>query len=121
MNVFKYFAILVTLALLTPLSLFAADKTSRSVTIADPVTVGTTQLKPGDYKLEWEGTGPAITVNFVQNGKTVATAPAKLQTDDSNVKQNDVIMDRSDANNQTLKEIDFSHHKEALTFGQSGM
>ncbi len=121
MNGIKYIAMTAALALLTPLSLFAADKTTRSVTIGDPVTIGTTQLKPGNYKLEWEGNGPAVTVNFMRNGKTIATAPAHLQTNDSNVKQNDVIMDRTNANNEKLKEIDFSHNKEALTFGQSGM
>lgn len=121
MNGLKYLAVLAALALLTPLSIFAADKTTRSVTIGDPVTIGTTQLKPGHYKLQWEGNGPTVTVNFMRNGKTIATAPAQLQTNDSNVTQNDVIMDRTNANNEKLKEIDFSHNKEALTFGQSGM
>ncbi len=121
MNGLKYLAMLAALALLTPLSMFAAEKTTRSVTIGDPVTIGTTHLKPGNYKVQWEGNGPAVTVNFMRNGKTIATAPAQLQTNDSNVKQNDVIMDRTNANNEKLKEIDFSHHKEALTFQQSGM
>jgi hypothetical protein len=121
MNCLKYLALAATLLLLTPLTMFAADKTTRSITIGDAVTVGSTQLKPGHYKVEWQGTGPAVQVNFVRNGKTVATAPANLKTDDSQVKQDDVIMDRTNAHNQTLKEIDFSHQKEALMFGQSGM
>lgn len=120
MNYLKYLAIMAAMALL-PLSLFAADTTTRSVTIGDPVTVGTTHLKPGHYKVEWQGSGPAVRVNFVRNGKTVATAPAKLRTDDSQVKQDDVIMDRTGAQNAKLKEIDFSHQKEALIFGQNGM
>ncbi len=121
MNCPKYLVMAATLTLLTPLSLFAADKTSRSVTINDPVAVGSTHLKPGHYKVEWQGAGPAIQVNFVRNGKTVATAPARLRTDDSQVKQDDVIVDRTNATNKTLKEIDFSHQKEALMFGQNGM
>ena len=121
MKYLKYLAIVAAMALLTPLSLFAADTTSRSVTIEDPVTVGTTHLKPGHYKVEWQGTGPAVQVNFVRNGKTVATAPAKLQTNDSQIKQDDIIMDRTNAKNEKLKEIDFSHQKEALMFGQNGM
>jgi hypothetical protein len=121
MNYLKYLAIVAAMALLTPLSLFAADTTTRSVTIGDPVTVGTTHLKPGHYKVEWQGTGPAVQVNFVRNGKTVATAPAKLQTNDSQIKQDDIVMDRTSAQHQKLKEIDFSHQKEALMFGQNGM
>lgn len=121
MDYLKYLALVATLLLLTPLSMFAADKTTRSVTIGDAVTVGSTQLKPGQYKVEWQGSGPAVQVTFVRNGKTVATAPANLKTNDSHVTQDDVIMDRTTAKNQTLKEIDFSHQKEALMFGQSGM
>jgi hypothetical protein len=117
----RNFAILATLGLLIPIAAFAADKTTRSVTINDSVTVGSTHLTPGHYKLEWEGNGPSIQVNFVRNGKTVATAPAKLQTNDKQVNQDDVIVDRTTAHNKVLKEVDFSHQKEALTFGQSGM
>jgi hypothetical protein len=121
MNYLKYLAMLATLGLLTPLSLFAADQSKRSITLGDPVTIGTTHLKPGHYKVEWDGTGPAVQVNFVQNGKTIASAPATLKTNDTEFKQDGVVMDRSNANNETLKEIDFSHQKEALVFGQSGM
>jgi hypothetical protein len=121
MNCLKYLALVATLGLLTPLSMFAADKTTRSVTIADPVTVGSTHLKPGHYKLEWQGSGPAVNVSFIRDGKTVATAPAKLEINDTEAKQDDVIMDRTNAHNEKLKEIDFSHQKEALKFGQSGM
>lgn len=117
----KYLSGVVAVALLTPLSLLAADKTTRSVTIADPVTVGTTHLKAGSYKVEWEGSGPEVQVSFLQNGKTVATVPAKLQARDSEIRQDDVITDRSNAHSETLKEIDFSRQKEALTFSQSRM
>ena len=120
MKSLKCLSAVAVLAMLTPLSLLAADKTTRSVKIGDPVTVGGTHLKAGDYKVQWEGTGPNVQVSFLRNGKAVATAPAKLQVDDSQIKQDDVIMDRENAN-ETLKEIDFSHQKEALMFGQFGM
>ena len=121
MNCSKYLALVATLLLLTPLSLFAADKTSRSVTIADPVNVGSTQLRPGHYKVEWQGNGPAVQVDFVRNGKTIATAPATLQPNDSQVNRDEVVVDRTNAQNERLKEIDFSHQKEVLRFGQAGM
>lgn len=117
----KYLSAVLAVALLTPLSLLAADKITRSVTIADPITVGTIHLKPGRYKVEWEGSGPEVQVNFLQNGKTVATVPAKLQTRDSEIRQDDVITDRTNANTETLKEIDFSHQQQALMFSQGGM
>jgi hypothetical protein len=117
----KYAALLTTLALVCTLSAFARDKSQRSVEISDPVQVGGTQLSPGSYKLEWQGTGPEVQVNFVLRGKTVATCPGTLKTNDAKVVQDDLVVDTTNANTKTLKEIDFAHNKEALVFEQSGM
>jgi len=121
MKYLRSLAILATLSLLASVSALARDSTKRTVTITDPVTIGTSQLKPGDYKVEWQGAGPAVEVSFIQNRKTVATALAKLQTDDSQVTQDAVVLDKASGTAGTLEEIDFAHQKEALVFGQSGM
>jgi opacity protein-like surface antigen len=117
----KYTVLLSMLALLFSVSAFAADKNQRSVTISDPVQVGNTQLKPGDYKVEWQGAGSEVQVNFLRNGKTVATVPGNFKANDPNVIQDDVVTDTTGANTKTLKEIDFSRDKESLVFDQSGM
>jgi hypothetical protein len=57
-------------------------------------------------------------VNFVRDGKTVATVPATLKTNDAKVTQDDVVTDK---NTKTLQEIDFSRNKESLVFEQNGM
>lgn len=116
MKYLNYLAIVGTVAMLSPLAVFAATKTSRNVNIGDSVVVGTTHLKPGSYKIEWEGMGPAVNVNFLHNGKIVATAPATFHTNDSQVTQNDVVLDKTARNGERLKEIDFQHQKEALVF-----
>ncbi len=67
------------------------------------------------------GKRPGGDREFRAKWKDGCNRPAQLHTNDSNVKQNDVIMDRTNANNEKSKEIDFSHRKEASTFGQSGM
>jgi hypothetical protein len=103
----KYTALLSMLALLLAVSAFAGDKNRHSVDISETVQVGNTQLNPGSYRVEWQGTGPEVQVNFVRYGKTVATAPGKFTSANTNAK--------------TLKEIDFSHNKESLVFEQSGM
>lgn len=121
MKYLHYFVIAAVFSTLFSICAFAADKTARSVSLSDPVTVGSTQLMPGNYKLEWEGSGPSVQVKFLHFGKTVATVPATLQTNDERVTQNDVIMDRTNPNMEALKEIDFAHQKEALTFPQTGM
>jgi hypothetical protein len=120
MKLIKCTTLLSTLAFLLPLSALARDKNQHSVEIPDSVQVGDTQLKPGNYKVEWQGTGPEVQVNFVRDGKTVATVPGTLKTNEAHV-ADDVVTDTTSANTKTLKEIDFSRDKESLIFDRSGM
>ncbi len=117
----KYAALLSMLALLCSVSALARDKNQHSVQISDAVQVGGTQLEPGDYKVEWQGTGPELEVTFVRDGKTIATVPGTLKTNDAQVHQDDIVTDTTTANVRTLKEIDFGRSKESLVFEQSGM
>jgi hypothetical protein len=117
MKTLTYLTLLSIIAV-SPLSVFARDKNQHSVDIPATVQVGGTQLKPGNYKVEWQGTGPDIQVAFLQGGKTVATVPATLKTNDGEVTQDQVVTDSA---NNTLSEIDFRRDKEALVFQQSGM
>jgi hypothetical protein len=117
----KYIALLSMLALLSTVSAFARDKNQHSVDISESVRVGDTQLNPGSYKIEWQGTGPEVQVNFMRDGKTVATSPGTFKTNDAHVVQDDVVINTNGANTKTLEEIDFAHNKESLVLEQSGM
>jgi hypothetical protein len=121
MKQIQYAALLSMLALLSSVSALARDKNQHSVQIPDYVQVGGAQLKPGNYRVEWQGTGPEIQVNFVRDGKTVATVPGTLKTNDAQVRQDDIVTATTSANTKTLKEIDFGRNKESLVFEQSGM
>jgi len=116
----KYLALFSTLSLLFPLWALAKekDKNQHSVDIFDAVQVGTTQLKPGNYKVEWQEAGPTVHVVFLEHGKTVATVPGTLKVNDAQVTQDDVVIDKTSASTNVLREIDFGHQKEALVFGQ---
>ena len=114
----RYLALLSILAVLSPLSLFARDRNQHSVDIPATVQVGDTQLKPGNYKVEWQGTGPDVQVTFLRDGKAVATVPATLKTNDDQVTQDDIV---TNSENKTLSEIHFRRDKAALVFQQSGM
>ena len=61
-----YLTVVLTLTCLLGLggSARAARGNARSVEISDVVQIGSTQLKPGNYKVEWQGTGPAVQVSF---------------------------------------------------------
>jgi hypothetical protein len=121
MKLTKYAVLLSMLALLSTVSAFARDKNQHSVEISDSVQVGNAQLKPGNYKVEWEGTGPEIQVNFIRAGTTVATVPGTLKTNDVQVVQDEIVTEETSANTKTLKEIDFGHNKASVVFAQSGM
>jgi hypothetical protein len=118
MQQLKYAALLSTLALLSPVGALARDKNQHSVQIPDSLQVGSVQLEPGNYKVEWQGTGPEVQVNFVRNGKTVATVAGTLNANDKRVVQDAIV---TDTTSSKLKEIDFGRDKESVIFGQSGM
>ncbi|HET6181949.1 MAG TPA: hypothetical protein VFE61_33845 [Candidatus Sulfotelmatobacter sp.] len=96
-----------------------AQDNAHLVEISNAVEIGGTRLKPGDYKVEWQGTGPAVQVTFQQNGKTVVTVPGTLKTNDDQVKQDAIVTEATGAGTSTLKEIDFRHLKQALVFDQN--
>ena len=56
------------LAVLLASSAFAATKAN--LHLDNPTNINGTKLKPGDYKLVWDGTGPDVEVSIMQ-GKTV--------------------------------------------------
>src|SRR5271156_432501 len=98
MKQIKYAALLSMLAVLSSVSALARDKNQHSVEIPDSVQVAGKQLEPGNYKVEWQGTGPGVQVTFVRGGKTVATVPGTLKTNDARVVQDDVVIDTTSAN-----------------------
>jgi len=65
------------LLLLLPAFTFAAEQ-HKSVTLDQDAMVGAQQLKPGQYTLKWDDSQNTTSVNFQQNGKTVATAQAQV-------------------------------------------
>ena len=109
-------ALFSVLLLLLPASALAADNTSRSVNIPTDVVVQGQHLSAGHYKVEWDGAGPRVNVNFMRNGKIVATVPAMLRMNDTQAKQDDIETIESASNQNVLQEIDFEHQKESLTF-----
>lgn len=121
MKYLVYVPLVFALALLSPMFAFAGNPNHHSVVFSNPVNVGHTQLKPGNYKVEWSGNAPNVQVTFQQNGKTIVTAPATLKTNENGVTRDDVIVDKPTANTQNLRELDFAHQKEALIFAQGAM
>jgi hypothetical protein len=105
-------------SLFLPLSLLAKDNSNKhsiKTQISQPATVAGTALAPGQYKVEWTGTGPAVNAEFKLNGKTVATAPATVSELGNGSAQNAVAYQKSSDGSQAITEI--TGKKEALKFG----
>lgn len=72
------FTLCVGSALLLSSAAFAGNTNRKSLHLTDTVTVEGQQLKPGQYTVEWDGSGPEVQVNIVRGNKTVATASAHI-------------------------------------------
>lgn len=101
--------------LLVVIPVFSFAATRKSITLSEPVAVGNTVLKPGDYKVEWDGSGSNVQVKFMQNNKEVATAPATVENTKSGY---DGALDLTGATSGTrqLRAIDFKDT--SIKFGQ---
>lgn len=105
------------LALLLASSAFAATKASLS--LLDPATVNGTTLKPGDYKLEWDGSGPSVEVSVMQGKKVVAKLPAKLVDLKSPAENSAAVVQKHDDGTSSLVGARFEGKKFALEIGES--
>ena len=104
-----------SLALLLSTSLFAA---SGSLRVTQPVQLNGTQLKPGDYKVTWEGTGPEVTVSVMKGKDVVATAPAHVKELDKSGAADASVLQKNTDGSTNLSGIRFSGKKIALEFAQ---
>ena len=57
---------------------FARDGNKGKLHLQDKTIVDGKSLDPGNYTVEWTGTGPTVEVTLLQGKQTVATFPAHL-------------------------------------------
>jgi hypothetical protein len=69
-------SLLMGLALFLATSAFAATK--GSLQLGDEVKLNGTTLKAGDYKVEWDGTGPNVELSILHGKKVVAKTEAQM-------------------------------------------
>jgi hypothetical protein len=120
MKVMRYLALAGMLTVMLPVALLASDKEQKkNVAVADQVVLAGKTLQPGHYKVEWQGNGPMVNVNFLQSGRTVLTAPATV----AHLQQKapyDAVVEATKKNGQkTIREIEWNNQREALMFGQT--
>lgn len=109
--------LVVGLALTLASSAFAASKAN--LTLNNPTSINGTQLKAGDYKLEWDGSGPNVELSIMQGKKVVTKVPAKI-VDLGKASSNDsALLHQNDDGSTTLAGVRFHGKKYALELGES--
>jgi len=52
----------------------------KSIHLYENATIEGTPLAPGDYKVEWSGSGPDVQLTILKGKQTVATVPAHVES-----------------------------------------
>jgi len=86
------------LAVLLATSAFAANK--GSLQVQEPISVNGQQLKPGDYKVQWDGSGPNVELSIMQGKKVVTKVPAHV-VDLSSASNADAAVVKNNADGST--------------------
>lgn len=100
------------LAVLLASSAFAASK--GTLTLLNPASVNGTQLKAGDYRLEWEGSGPSVELSIMQGKKVLAKVPAKVVDLNAPSQNNSAVVQKREDGSATLSSLRFAGKKFAL-------
>ena|SRR5271165_3528882 len=98
-----------------PFAANAASQNSAHVVLDSNVTVGTTELPKGNYKIVWTGTDPNVQVTFT-NGNWTKTVPAHIVEGRNNIeaeltdeKDNKTFLTGLELHNATLQFVDGAH------------
>jgi len=109
--------VLAGIAMVFATTALAAEK--GSMKLFDPTLVNGVQLSPGDYALQWDGTGNTVQVQILQGKKVVVTTAAVLVQLKAPASQN-ITSTRDAGNNaKALTEIEFRGKSYALTIGNN--
>ena len=106
--------VVLSLALLMSTSLFAAS--SGSLNLTQPVQLNGTEIKPGDYKVTWEGTGSDVSVSIMKGKDVVAKAPAHIKDLGSKFNSNAAVLQKRDGSASSLTGLRFAGKTFAIEF-----
>jgi hypothetical protein len=102
----------------TAVALFAlaipvwARTDTAQLTVIQPTTIGTTQLKPGDYKLEVTPNATQLKVVNTDSGQTIAQVPCHWFQLQKKPDTTEVV-----TNNNQVIEVDFGGKTQAIKVG----
>ena len=86
---------------------------------ATPTTVNGTKLKAGDYKLEWDGSGPNVEVSIIQGKNVLTKVPAKVVDLSSPSQNSAAVVTLNSDGTSTLSGARFEGKRFALELGDA--
>jgi len=105
------------LAVLLASSAFAGTK--GSLQLNNPVTVNGTQIKPGDYKVVWEGSGPNVELSILKGKNVIAKVPARVVELQTPASQDAAVTTKNASGPNSLAGLRFEGKKIALELGEA--
>jgi len=116
MKLIRYTSFSIIFCLLTMVA--AADSNRKDkITFSDHVTVSGTQLEPGDYIVQWNGSGPGIQIKFLHDRKEVISITGNV-IEQKNLRDSFTTR-RGENDSRVLTKIDFSDVSLVLTSGET--
>jgi hypothetical protein len=117
MKITKLFTLFVGSSLMLSASVFAGNGNKKTLRFDTSVTVEGKALAPGEYKVEWSGTGPDVKVNILKGKETVASVPARVVTLPIANKQDGYSASAEKDGSHSLTTLFFSGDKYDLQIG----
>jgi hypothetical protein len=119
MNMSRVPIILVGAVLVFSSGAIAGETNKARLHLAETITVEGKAVSPGDYTVEWTGSGPAVEVNLLRGKQTVATFPAHV-TEEPSANATDAYTSRAGLNgSRTLTAIYVGGKKTTLELDKS--
>lgn len=109
-------SLVVGLALTLASSAFAAKA---NLTLNNPTSINGTKLKAGDYKLEWDGSGPNVEVSILQGKKVITKVAAKVVDLNQSSANDAALLKQNSDGTTTLAGARFQGKKFALELGEA--
>jgi hypothetical protein len=107
------------LSLLFAAGAIAGPQNKGSLKLSDNVSVGDKQLAPGEYQLEWTGTGSNVELSISSGKETIAKVPAQLITLNKAEPGSGYSTNTNPDGSKTLTGISFGGKKYELTLGDA--
>lgn len=104
-------AILFAGSLLFCASVLAGNMNKKTMHLYENAKLGSKTLSPGDYRVEWSGSGPNVELNIDKDGSAVATVPAHVVAENASHDHDGYVLTPAKSGGQAIEEIFFSGKK----------